>query len=157
LDGRTSYDPYGGNIIAYQWTQILPASPTTAPTPPGVSQQQPPSIAVILQGANTATPTFIAPILPYDTILAFSLRVMDSDGGAVSSNPAIVYIMAKHNNPINNSPLIGGSSNTLGNIIINPQHQQQQPLVPNNNNNNNLVPSVTPQPNIPPSPLQPIH
>ena len=58
---------------------------------------------VILQGANTATPTFVSPILPYDTILAFSLKVIDIDGRTISSNPAIVNVYVKHN-PNNNSP-----------------------------------------------------
>ena len=49
-----------------------------------------------LQRANTATPTFVAPMIPYDTMLAFGLKVLDSDGGAVSSNPTIVYVMVKH-------------------------------------------------------------
>jgi hypothetical protein len=131
LDGRASYDPdnyaAGGyanhyinnyGIAAYQWTQI----PTT--TTSGV--QTP---AVILQGANTATPTFVAPILPYDTILAFSLKVIDSDGRTISSNPAIVNVYVKHN-PNNNSPTTGGSnSNTPGTAV----NQQQQLVSPNNN------------------------
>jgi hypothetical protein len=110
LDGRSSYDPdnyaaggYANNYInnhgiaAYEWTQI----PIT--TTSGLQTS-----TVILQGANTATPTFVSPILPYDTILAFSLKVMDSDGRTISSNPAIVYVYVKHN-PNNNSPTTGGS------------------------------------------------
>jgi hypothetical protein len=143
LDGRASYDPdsYVGagnannhGIAGYQWIQI-PATYSGAQT----------SVVVTLQGANTPTPTFVAPILPYDTILAFSLRVVDTDGGAVSGNPAIVYVYVKHNPiPNNNNPSIGGGSgsNVPGNII-NPQ-QQQQPLVPNNNNN--FVPAAPSQP-----------
>lgn len=103
LDGRASYDPdnyamgtssFGTSIItnngiaAYQWTQVQ--IPTTSTTTPAVQ-----SPVVMLQGANTGTPTFVAPVLPYDTMLAFSLKVMDSDGGSVSSNPAIVYVMIK--------------------------------------------------------------
>ena len=55
---------------------------------------------VTLIGANTATPTFGAPLLPNGNtaMLIFSLRVMDSDGGAVSSNPALVYVILKPNN-----------------------------------------------------------
>jgi hypothetical protein len=143
LDGKSSYDPdnyAGGNannyinkgIAAYQWTQI--------PTTPGVRMP----VVITLQGANTATPTFVSPILQYDTILAFSLKVMDSDGAAVSGNPAIVYVYVKHN-PSNSSPTTSG--NTPG-ITVNPQEQQQQqlqPLVPNNN----FVPAAPSQPNSP--------
>jgi hypothetical protein len=146
LDGRSSYDPdnyaaggYANNYInnygiaAYEWTQI------PATTNSGVQIS-----TVILRGANTANPTFVAPILPYDTILAFSLKVMDSDGRAISSNPAIVYVYVKHN-PNNSSPTTG--DNTPG-ITVNPQETQQQqpqPLVPNNN----LVPAAPSQPNTP--------
>jgi hypothetical protein len=83
LDGRTSHDPDGGTVVAYSWTQL----PSSAGVP------------VTLIGANTATPTFRAPLLPNGnpTLLIFSLRVMDSDGGAVSSNQALVYVTLKHN------------------------------------------------------------
>jgi hypothetical protein len=54
-------------IIAYQWTQI------------------PVGVPVNMNGANTPTPTFTSPMLPYDTTLAFSLQVMSNDG-QVSSN-----------------------------------------------------------------------
>ena len=101
-----------------------------------------------IQGANTATPTFVAPILPYDTMLAFSLKVLDSDGGAVSTNPTIVYIMIKHNP--NNIGATGG--NTPGTNIIQPQQPQQQPqpIVPNKNaisppSQLNSAPSTSPQ------------
>ncbi len=153
LDGRSSYDPdnyalgassFGTSIIikngiaAYQWTQVQ--IPNTSTSTPAVK-----SPVVILQGANSATPTFVAPILPYDTMLAFSLKVLDSDGGAVNSNPTIVYIMIKHNP--NNIGAIGG--NTPGTTIHQPQ-QQQQPIVPNNNalsppSQPNSAPSTSPQ------------
>jgi hypothetical protein len=60
---------------------------------------------------------------------------MDSDGGAVSINPSIVYVIIKHN-PNNICPT--GSSNTPGTTIIQPQAQQQQqpshqPIIPNTN------------------------
>ena len=94
LDGRNSYIPVlqqqaptaatiagsnnnNRNIIGYQWTQL------------------PIGVPVNIIGANTPTPTFKAPMLPYDTTLAFSLRVISSDG-AVSSNTAVVYVMVKH-------------------------------------------------------------
>jgi len=106
LDGRASYAPSSGIIVAYQWTQLATGMP------------------IILTGANTASPTFTTPIVPKDTVLAFSLRVVDNHG-AISTKPAVVYLMVKHN-PNN----IGG--NTPGTASIQP-HQQQQPIVPNNN------------------------
>ncbi len=51
---------------------------------------------VSLSGANTATPIFTAPAVHTDTVLGFSLRVMDNHG-VISTNPAVVYIMIKHN------------------------------------------------------------
>jgi len=95
LDGRNSYIPIlqqpeqqqpqqqqyqqsNRMIIAYQWIQL------------------PIGIPVVLSNANTATPTFTAPVVSKDTTLAFSLRVMDNRG-VVSTNPAIVYRMIKHN------------------------------------------------------------
>jgi YVTN family beta-propeller protein len=112
LDGRASYSLTGGVIVAYQWTQL------------------PNGIPITLAGVNAATPTFTAPVVPTDTVLAFSLRVVDNHG-AVSTNPAIVYVMVKQNpNVISNSGATGGI--TPGTTIIQPQ-QQQQPIVPNNN------------------------
>jgi len=62
---------------------------------------------------------------------------MDSDGGSVSSNPNIVYVVIKHN-PNNIGTTEG---NTPGTTILQPQHQQpQQPIVPSNN-------AMPPQPN----------
>ena len=85
---------------------------------------------VSLNGANTATQAFTAPVVATDTVLAFSLRVVDNHG-AVSTNPAVVYVMVKQNpNVISNSGATGGI--TPGTTIIQPQ-QQQQPIVPNNN------------------------
>lgn len=131
LNGGASYDPdnyvtssgysniINNGIVAYQWTQIQ------FPSNPGV--QTP---VVILQGANTATPTFVAPILPYDTMLAFSLRVMDSDGGALSTNPAIVYVTVKHNPGLNNNPQFGAGNAAPGNTINQPQQQHEQSITP---------------------------
>jgi hypothetical protein len=108
LDGRTSHDPDGGTVVAYSWTQV----PSSAGVP------------VTLVGANTATPTFRAPLLPNGNpaLLIFSLRVMDSDGGAVSSNQALVYVMLKHNN-ITGAPASGVGSPVSG---IN---QQAPPII----------------------------
>jgi hypothetical protein len=83
-------------IIAYQWTQL------------------PVGVPVNITGANTPTPTFTAPMLPYDTTLAFSLRVMSNDGLA-STNQATVYVMVKH--------YTGANSGISSGIP-----QQQQPL-----------------------------
>jgi hypothetical protein len=83
-------------------------------------------VPVKLTGANTATPTLTTPIVPTDTALAFSLRVLDNHG-AISTNPSVVYVTVKHNP--NNIGTIGG--NTPGTSVIQPQ--QQQPIVPNNN------------------------
>jgi YVTN family beta-propeller protein len=112
LDGRSSYSANGGIIAAYQWTQL------------------PDGIPVTLSGANTATPTFTAPVVPANMVLAFSLRVTDNYG-AVSTNPAVVYVMIK------NDPNVVSNKGATGNITpstttIQPQ-QQQQPIVPNNN------------------------
>ena len=78
LDGRRSYDPNnGGSIVGYEWVQL-----------PSID-----GVPVTLTGTNTASPSFIAPKVPFDnTILAFSLRVLDNHG-AVSTNPAVVYVM----------------------------------------------------------------
>jgi hypothetical protein len=89
LDGRASYSPTGGVIVGYQWTQLTSGVP------------------VILTGADTATPTLTTPIVPSDTVLAFSLRVLDNHG-AVSTNPAVVYVMVKHNP--NNIGTTGGNT-----------------------------------------------
>jgi len=108
LDGITSYSPnIGGKIVAYQWTQL----PTTAAVP------------VNLIGASTANPTFTAPIVSADTVLVFSLKVMDNHDAA-SSNTAIVYVMVKHNT--SSIPAIASNS-------INQPHQQQQQPTPTPN------------------------
>jgi hypothetical protein len=113
LDGRASNDPDGGTVVAYSWTQV--------PSNGGVP--------VTLIGANTANPTFTAPLLPNDNTatLIFNLRVMDSDGGAVSSNPALVYIILKHDNIVG-APASGVGSTVLGN------NQQNPSITPNTGN-----------------------
>jgi len=80
LDGRSSYSSnHGGYITAYQWRQI-PA--------PGVPIIQ-------LAGANTPTPSFIAPPVAQDTLLAFNLVVLDNNG-ITSTKPMTVYVLVKH-------------------------------------------------------------
>ncbi len=118
LDGRASYSPTGGIIVAYQWTQLATGVP------------------VILTGANTATPTLTTPIVPSDTVLAFSLRIMDNQG-AISSNPSIVYVMVKHH-------IAGGTAGSVPTTGLGANQQQQQPL-----------PSHLPQPSIITIPSQP--
>jgi hypothetical protein len=128
LDGRNSFVPIlqqqantttiaginnNKTIIAYQWTQI------------------PVGVPVTMTGANTPTPTFTAPMISYDTTLAFSLQVMSNDG-QVSSNQAIVYVMVKHYTGAN-----GGISSGIP--------QQQQPL---------LQPQQQPQQQVSPPSLQ---
>jgi hypothetical protein len=103
LDGRASYARAGAIVVEYQWTQLSTGVP------------------VILTGANTATPTFAVPMVPTDTVLAFSLRVLDNHGG-VSTNPAVVYVMVKHN--LNNIGTAGG--NTPRSTVIQPQQQSNQ-------------------------------
>ena len=109
LDGRRSYDPNnGGSIVVYQWVQL--------PTIGGVP--------VTLTGTNTATPSFIAPKVLFDnTILAFGLRVLDNHG-AVSTNPAVEYVMIKH--ITHNIPPVTSES------IVNQPQQQKQLLPPPN-------------------------
>jgi hypothetical protein len=76
LNGKLSYAAYGHVIIGYQWTQL------------------PIGVPVTLTGSNTAMPTFTAPAIAADTVLEFSLRVIDSHG-SVSTNPSTVYVMVK--------------------------------------------------------------
>jgi len=64
------------------------------------------TIALLL-GTNTATPTFTSPVVSTDTVLGFSLRVMDNHV-AISANPAVVYVMVKHNT---HTPLSSGAIN----------------------------------------------
>jgi hypothetical protein len=66
-------------------------------------------------------------LVPSDTVLVFSLRVMDNHG-SISTNPSVVYVTVKHNP--NNIGSIGG--NTPGTTVI-LQQQQQQPIIPNSN------------------------
>jgi hypothetical protein len=82
LDGTGSTPSSDAIIVSYSWVQTS-------------------GITVALSGASTATPTFIAPIVSSDTVLGFSLKVMDNHG-SISTNTAVVYVMIKHN--ISNTP-----------------------------------------------------
>jgi K319-like protein len=144
LDGRASYDldnmvgMNNNGIAAYQWTQVQIPSNTGLQTP-----------IVSLQGTNTATPTFTAPLVKIDTVLGFSLRVIDNHG-AVSNNQAVVYVVVKHN-PYNIGPTTGSSGNAPvpnANQLQQPQLQQQsqQPQrLPQSIISNNLLPAQLPQ------------
>jgi hypothetical protein len=70
-------------------------------------------LPVTLSAINTPTPTFTTPIVPSDTVLAFSLRVLDNHGD-ISTIPAVVYVMVKHNP--SNTGAIGGR--TPGTTVI---------------------------------------
>ena len=104
LDGSASYAPNGGIITAYQWTQMTTGVP------------------VILIGVNTPTPTFTAPKVHTDTLLTFSLRVMDNHG-AISNIPAIMYVIVKQS-------IANGDTNLvpIRSFGISP-HQQQSPII----------------------------
>jgi hypothetical protein len=78
LDGAKSADP-DGNIRSYSWLQTV--------GPP-----------VTLNGANTATPSFVAPSdISSDTLRTFKLTVTDNAG---ANNTASVNITVKHVTPI---------------------------------------------------------
>jgi hypothetical protein len=102
LDGRASYSPTGNVVVGYQWTQLATIG-----------------VPVILTGADTATPTLITPTVPSDTVLAFSLRIMDNHG-AISSNPSIVYLMVKHH-------VAGGTTSSTPTTGFHINQQQQPP------------------------------
>jgi len=146
LDGRNSQPAKPGTTItAYQWTQL----PTQGAVPVN-----------LIGGPNIPTPMFIAPMLPYPTTLAFSLRVMASDG-SVSTNDAVVQVM------VNSAPmttaLAGGGGGALGAFQQPPsQLQQQQPLqqqpilppqqqqqLPSMGQQPPLSPNLQQQPNLP--------
>jgi hypothetical protein len=110
LDGRASYSPTGGVVVAYQWTQLTSGVP------------------VVLTGANTVTPTLTTPTVPSDTVLAFSLRIMDNHS-VISSTPSIAYVIVKHH-------LAGGTTGSMPTTGFRINHQQQPPH--NYHNNNNL-------------------
>ncbi len=74
LDGTGSFDT-DGFIAAYRWTQFSGQS-------------------VVLSGANTATPTFTAPMVKGNTgcICAFELVVTDNDGAQSFSDLVIISV-----------------------------------------------------------------
>jgi hypothetical protein len=68
LNGAGSFDPSGGFITSYSW------------------QQTAGGIAVQLAGANTPTPTFVAPSITSGTTLTFRLTVINNVGASSSSS-----------------------------------------------------------------------
>tara|TARA_R110002096_G_scaffold2619_5_gene13565 strand:- start:1471 stop:5682 length:4212 start_codon:yes stop_codon:yes gene_type:complete len=70
LDGSASSDP-DGTIAVYAWVQI--AGP-----------------AVVITGANTATPSVTAPLVSGSTTLTFELTITDNDGGQAGDTVDIV-------------------------------------------------------------------
>ena len=86
LDGSASYDP-NGDTLAYAWNTI--AGP-----------------AVVLNGADSAQPTFVAPNVPAGgATLTFQLIVSD---GALTSAPALVNVTIKD---VNHAPVADAGSN----------------------------------------------
>ena len=73
LDGTGSRDP-DGTIVSYQWT-------------PRIDNE----VLVILENAETATPSFVVPELEEDTTFVFDLVVVD-DQGASSADAAEVFV-----------------------------------------------------------------
>ena len=82
LNGSNSFDPDFGDTITYQWIQTG-GSPT-----------------VMLNGANTATPSFTAPnVGPGGTSLTFKLTVTDL-GGLEDSDTTIINVSFVNQPPI---------------------------------------------------------
>jgi large repetitive protein len=95
LNGVSSTDPDGHEPLTYGWTQ------TGGP-------------GVVLVGANTATPTFVAP--PTISVLAFQLVVTDSFG--LASEPDSMLVIVRDATPgaaeaTNNGPTTLGNPTTL--------------------------------------------
>ncbi|MFL6496856.1 MAG: hypothetical protein ACJ703_10600, partial [Nitrososphaera sp.] len=137
LDGRNSQPAKPGTTItAYQWTQLH--SPGAVPVN-------------LIGGPNIPTPMFIAPMLPYDTALAFGLRVLASDGG-VSTNDAVVHVMVKrYAGPMTTAgggaPLAFQQPPSSQSQLQQPPPQQQLPGM--GQQQHPLSPNLQQQPNLP--------
>lgn len=84
LDGSGSYAYEGATIVSYQWTQL------SGPT-------------VTLNGANTVSPSFVAPDVTEQTSLRFALSVTDSNG-VVSDGSLNDYVAFVRVNDIDPPP-----------------------------------------------------
>ena len=95
LDGTASFDPLGGSL-GYAWSQ---SAGTT----------------ITLQNANTATPSFIMPAVPYSETVAFQLVVTNSK---YNSAPDTVLLTVR---PQNDPPIAdaGPDINTSGLQTVN--------------------------------------
>ena len=82
LDGRNSFDP-DGDVIGYRWVQVG-------------------GRAVVLSGADTATPSFTAPLLPGGLgggeLLTFRLTV--SDGELTATDEVSVFVAQDNHAPV---------------------------------------------------------
>jgi tetratricopeptide (TPR) repeat protein/streptogramin lyase len=85
LDGSKSSDS-DGNSLTYSWKQ------TSGPT-------------VTLNNANTAGPSFIAPIVSSDTVLIFALTVTDDKGSTSTDNIQVTvnYVAPANQLPVANA------------------------------------------------------
>ncbi|HET9596895.1 MAG TPA: hypothetical protein VFP65_15005, partial [Anaeromyxobacteraceae bacterium] len=78
LNGTASFDPNPAALpLTFSWTQVVPAG-STVPT-------------VALAGANTATPTFTAPVVPPGGSLTITFQLVVSNANGTST-PATVDV-----------------------------------------------------------------
>jgi hypothetical protein len=79
LNGNGSSDT-GGSIQSYQWAQVG-------------------GVEVSLTSANTATPTFVAPMVDETTTLTFQLQVTDS-GGKPAKDTVVITVTGANQSPV---------------------------------------------------------
>ncbi|MBL1260579.1 MAG: tandem-95 repeat protein, partial [Thiotrichaceae bacterium] len=90
LDGSGSSD-VEGPIMTYVWTQT-------------------PTATVILNGANTAMPSFTAPTVTAIEMLTFELVVTDNEGGASAASSVVIAV-----NPVNVTPVANAGPDQTAN------------------------------------------